>query len=148
MIKVFATGRLTKDPICGKTNGGVEYAAFSIATDRKVGGEKKTDFFDVICWRKTAEFVGKFFKKGKPITLVGELQQNSYKDRDGNPKTKVEIVASEVEFQNGDSKANGSAQPDADQPQADPTQTEQPVNAAAPNGGGGGDDFDPWAGIG
>ena len=106
---VICMGRLTKDPEYRTTGSGVSVANFSIACDRdfsgKNGTEKETDFIDCTAWRKTAEFVTKYFTKGRMIVVSGRLQTSSYTDKDGNKRRKVEIVADNVYF--GDSKKDG-----------------------------------------
>lgn len=142
MNKIFLTGRLTSDPKSGQTGSGVAYTAFRVAVDRKFsdGGEKKADFFDCIAWRKTAEFIAAHFQKGKAITIVGELQTNSFKGQDGQTRTKYEVVALEVEFAMG----NGGGQ--AQQKSAPkPQQQSEPAGVTSGEEGG---DFDPWAEIG
>lgn len=103
--KVIMMGRITKDIELRRTGSGVAVASFSIAVDRDFtpkDGEKETDFFDVVAWRQTAEFVSKYFAKGRMIVIVGQLQTRSWTDKDGNKRKVVEIVADNVYF--GDSK--------------------------------------------
>lgn len=74
---------------------------FRIAIDRtyvKQGKERKADFIDVVCWRHTAEFVCKHFSKGSLVALEGQLQSRNYKDKDGNNRYVVEVVADNVSF--------------------------------------------------
>lgn len=103
--KVFAMGRITRDLELRHTQSGVPVTSFSIACDRDFKsqtGEKETDFFDVVAWRNTAEFVCKHFDKGRMAVVEGKLQTRSYKDKDGNNRRMVEIVADNIYF--GDSK--------------------------------------------
>lgn len=103
---VSIMGRITKDIELRRTGSGVAVASFSIACDRdfssKDGGEKETDFFDVVAWRNTAEFVQKYFAKGRMIIVAGRLQKRSWTDKDGNKRNTVENVADNCYF--GDSK--------------------------------------------
>ena len=85
--KVIMMGRLTRDPELKTTPNGVSVCKFSIAVDRRFqnkGEEKKTDFFNVVAWRQTGEFVSRYFGKGNLILVEGELQTRSYVDKNGN----------------------------------------------------------------
>lgn len=94
------TGRLTSDVELKVTTSGISVCNFSIAVDRayKKGEEKQTDFLNVVCWRTTAEFVSKWFKKGSLIGIEGSIQTRKYQDKDGNNRTAFEIVANNVHF--------------------------------------------------
>ena len=102
---IIAMGRLTRDPELRRTNSGVAVASFTIAVDRDrapEGQEKETDFLDCVAWIGTAEFVEKYFKKGRMIVVSGRLQIRGWTDKDGNKRRIAEIVADNVYF--GDSK--------------------------------------------
>lgn len=90
-------GRLTKDPELRYTQTNTPVASFTIAVDRDFG-EKQTDFISIVAWKKTAEFVDKYFHKGSMIALSGRLQIRSYEDKDGNKRTAAEVVAYSVYF--------------------------------------------------
>lgn len=98
--KAILVGNLTATPELKQTNTGLSVCSFSIAVGRKVakGAEENTDFFSVVAWRTTAEFVAKYFTKGNPILVCGSLQTRSYTDRKGEKRTMTEIVADEVAF--------------------------------------------------
>lgn len=98
--KVILGGRLTSDPELKQSTSGLSVCSFSIAVDRKFskGEEKGCDFINITAWRQTAEFVAKYFKKGNPIIVVGELQTRSYEDKQKNKRTATEVVADEVSF--------------------------------------------------
>ena len=99
---ISLVGRLTADPELRKTQSGISVARFSVAVDRRpVNGESKTDFIPVVAWRETAEFVEKYFRKGSLISIVGELHQESYTDKDGNKRNRFEVVASTIRFCGG-----------------------------------------------
>ena len=104
--KVVIMGRLTRDPEVRKVNNDVSVCSFSVACDRDIvskgSNERETDFFDVTAWRSTADFVGKYFAKGRMIVVVGRLQKRNYTDKDGNKRSVVDIIAENVYF--GDSK--------------------------------------------
>lgn len=97
-------GRLTRDPELRRTGSGVAVASFTIACDRDFGqdGQKETDFIDVVAWRSTAEFVSKYFTKGRMAVVSGRLQIRGWTDKDGNKRKSAEVVAENVYF--GDSK--------------------------------------------
>ena len=99
---IVIMGRLTKDPELRTTQSGVSVTSFTLAVDRdfknKDSGEKSTDFIDVVAWRQTAEFVCKYFSKGRMAVAEGRLQIRDWKDRDGNNRRSAEIVADNVYF--------------------------------------------------
>lgn len=103
--RITMNGRLVADPELRKTQSGVSVTSFRIACDRDFSnkdGEKETDFFDVVAWRNTAEFICKYFTKGRLITVDGRMQTRGWKDRDGNKRTAYEILVDNAYF--GDSK--------------------------------------------
>ena len=98
---VALMGRLVYDPELKTAQNGTNVCSFRIAVDRsfaRQGEERKADFIDVTAWRQTAEFVCKYFQKGSMIAVEGSLQTTSYQDKNGNNRTKVEVVASNVSF--------------------------------------------------
>ena len=101
-------GRLTRDPEMRTTQSGVAVASFTLAVDRdfggKDGGEKQTDFIDCTAWRHTAEFVSKYFTKGRMAVVSGRLQIDNYTDNDGNKRRSAKVIADNIYF--GDSKRN------------------------------------------
>ena len=103
MNNICIIGRLCAQPEIKTTTSGVSVCSVSIAVDRdyKVNGEKATDFIPCIFWRGTAEFVGKYFKKGDMIAVVGSLESRKYKDKDGNNRTVWEVKADKVNFCGG-----------------------------------------------
>ena len=106
--RTLLTGRLTRDPEMRTTQSGKSVASFSLAVERDFkgpDGEKETDFFDIIAWGGTADFVCKFFTKGRMMTVDGRLQSRTWKDKDGNSRKTVEVRADAVYF--ADSKPQG-----------------------------------------
>jgi single-strand DNA-binding protein len=107
---IVLMGRLTRDPELRRTGTGVAVATFSIACDRdfggRDGGEKETDFIDIVAWRSTAEFVSKYFTKGRMAVVSGRLQIRNWNDKEGNKRRSAEVVADNVYF--GDSKRDGA----------------------------------------
>lgn len=99
--RVVLMGRLTKAPELKTTGSGVSVTSFSIAVDRnyvKAGEERKADFFDVVAWRSTAEFVVRYFNKGDMIAVEGQLQTRTYEANDGTTRKVVEVNADNVSF--------------------------------------------------
>lgn len=110
--RVTLMGRLTRDPELRRTQNGTSVCSFSIACGRDfkdAAGEEATDFFDIVAWRTTAEFVCKYFGKGRMIVVDGTLQTRKWQDKNGNNRVSVEVLANSCYF--GDSKPNdGSGQ--------------------------------------
>lgn len=102
-------GRLTRDPELRRTGSGTAVTSFSIACDRdfanKESGERETDFVDIVAWRNTAEFVSKYFSKGRMAIISGRLQIRDWTDKEGNKRRSAEVLADNVYF--GDSKQDG-----------------------------------------
>lgn len=99
--RIVLMGRLVTDPELKTTRLGISVTSFRIAVDRsyaKAGEERQTDFFNIVCWRSTAEFVCKYFRKGSLIALEGQLQSRTYQDKDGTNKYIVEVLADKVSF--------------------------------------------------
>lgn len=108
--KIILMGRLTRDPELRRTQQGTAVASFSLAGDRDYkakGAEKETDFIDIVAWRNTAEFVSKYFSKGRMAVVEGRLQVRSYTDKEGNNRRAAEVVADNIYF--GDSKKDGNS---------------------------------------
>ena len=94
-------GRITQDLELKTTASGIPVTSFSIAVDRnyvKQGEERKTDFINIVCWRKQAEFVCRYFEKGSMIALEGQLQTRTYQAKDGSNRYVTEVVADSVSF--------------------------------------------------
>ena len=115
-------GRLTRDPEYRTTPSNLSVANFAVAVDRDFpgqSGEKETDFIDCVAWRKTAEFVTKYFTKGSLIVVSGRLQIRSWTDKDGNKHRTAEVVADNVYF-GSSKKETSSPAPAAQQSYAQP----------------------------
>ena len=104
--KIVIMGRLVRDPELRKTQSGVSVASFTVAVDRdfKNGDEKVTDYIDCTAWRGQADFIAKYFSKGRMIVVDGALNSRKWTDKDGNNRVSWEIQAQNVYF--GDSKRN------------------------------------------
>lgn len=126
MLNVVAmTGRLVHDPELKTTKQGTSVCSFRIACDRnyaRPGEQRQADFFDVQAWRGTAEFICKYFRKGQMIALEGSLQTSQYQDKNGDNRTRVEVLAKDVSFC-GSSKSGESSEM---LPTAEPTPFDAP----------------------
>ena len=104
--KVLIMGRLARDPELRRTQTGTAVASFTLAVDRdmknKATGERATDWIDVVAWSHTAEFVSRYFTKGRMAVVEGRLQIRDWTDKDGNKRRTAEVVADNIYF--GDSK--------------------------------------------
>ena len=100
--KAILIGRMVADPEMKTTQNGVSVTSFRIAVDRAFAKERTADFFSITCWRQQAEFVCRYFSKGKPIGIEGAIQNREYTDKDGNKRTAPEVVVDRVYF--GESK--------------------------------------------
>ena len=112
--KIVLMGRLVRDPELRRTGGGTAVAALTLAVDRDYksqSGEKETDFIDVVAWRSTAEFVSKYFTKGRMAVVSGRLQIRGWTDKDGSKRRTAEVNADHVYF--GDSKKELQNDPSA-----------------------------------
>lgn len=112
MLNVTAImGRLSRDPEPRQTTTGKNVASFTIACSRgrkDANGKDLVDWIPVVAWEHTAEFVCKYFEKGSLIAIDGRLQSRTYKDRDGNNRTAIEIVANNANFAGSKSTGGGS----------------------------------------
>lgn len=110
MNVVAVIGRLVDDPQIRQTPGGKSVATFRIACNRK---RDEADFFNVVAWERTAEFICQYFGKGAQIGITGRMQSRNYKDKQGNNRTAVEIVAQQVSFCGSKPAADHSPVPPA-----------------------------------
>ena len=99
--RVVLMGRLVADPELKTTNTGISVTSFRIAVDRnyvKQGEQRQADFFDIVAWRSSAEFVCRNFSKGSLIAVDGQLQSRQYQTKDGQNRTAIEVVADSISF--------------------------------------------------
>ena len=107
--KIIIMGRLTIDPELRRTGSGTAVTSFSMACDRDFksqSGDKEADFIEVVAWKNTAEFVSKYFSKGRMAVVEGRLQIRDWTDKDGGKRRSAEVVADNVYF--ADSKRSES----------------------------------------
>ena len=110
--RVILMGRLVADPELKTTNTGISVTSFRIAVDRsyvKQGEQRQADFFEIVAWRGTAEFVCRNFAKGSLIAIDGVLQSRQYQTKDGQNRTAIEVVADNVSF-TGERRDNNNSQ--------------------------------------
>jgi len=110
--KVILIGNMTADPELKQTTSGISVCSFSIAINRRFAkteqGQQSVDFINIVTWRQNAEFVSRYFKKGNPILICGQLQTRKWTDNQGQNRTVTEVVADEVSFV-GSANQNGAA---------------------------------------
>lgn len=137
--RIILMGRLTRDPELRYTQSNTPVASFTLAVDRSFrgrdGGEKQTDFIDIVAWRQTGEFVSKYFTKGKMAIVEGRLQIRDWTDRDGNKRRSAEVVADNVMFgeTKRESEANRSSYGSAPSYGAVPSYGDAPAPFSAPS---------------
>ena len=133
MNKVILIGRLTADPELRQTQSGVSSCKFTVAVNRKFAdkntGERQADFITCVAWRQTAEFVSRYFSKGKMIAVEGELRNNNYQDRNHPDVThyNTEVLVDNVEFTGGKNDSGGG---NNSAPAQQPTYAQQPQQTA------------------
>ena len=99
--KVILSGRITRDIEIKTTPGGTAVTQFSLAVERsfaRQGEERQTDFITCVAWGKTAEFIGRYFGKGRSIAVIGSLRTRTYDDKNGTRHYVTEVNVDEVQF--------------------------------------------------
>jgi single-strand DNA-binding protein len=137
MNKVILMGRLTGDPEGRYTQSNISVARFSLAVNRigrQQEGQPTADFFDIVAWRQTADFVGKYFKKGQQVLVEGYLRNNNWTDQQGQKRYRTEVHVDHAYF--ADSRRDG--QGGGDYPQSGGYQRD---NAGGGYGGGSGGSY-------
>lgn len=110
--KVILIGNLTSDVELKQSTSGASVCSFSIAVNRKMAKNNECDFINVVAWRQQAEFVCKYFKKGNPILVCGQLQTRTWTDNNGQKRYATEVIADEVSFV---ASANNADKPSTNQ---------------------------------
>ncbi len=100
--KAIIMGRLTRDPELRHTGSGTPVCSFTVAVDNGYGENRQADFINCVAWNKTAEFVSKYFTKGRMIIVIGRIATRTWEGQDGKKNYVTEVVANEVSF--GESK--------------------------------------------
>ncbi len=133
--KVILIGNMTADPELKQTTSGTSVCSFSIAVNRRFAkadqGQQSVDFINIVTWRQQAEFVSRYFKKGNPILICGQIQTRTWNDNQGQKRYATDVVADEVSFVASQSATQGVAQP-----QASATYTPDSYSAPAFNSAG------------
>ena len=131
MLNVVAImGRLVADPELRTTPQGTNVCSFRIACDRnfaRQGEQRQADFIDIVAWRSQAEFVSKYFTKGRMAVVEGRLQIRDWTDKEGGKRRSAEVIADNVYF--GDSKPKDGGEEDDI-----PAYTGAPDSFAVPDG--------------
>ena len=106
-------GRLVRDPELRYTQSNTPVTSFTIAVDRDFGktesGDRQTDFIDCVAWRSTAEYINKYFTKGRMVVVSGRLQLREWVDKNENKRRSAEVVVENIYF--GDSRRDGESHP-------------------------------------
>lgn len=138
---VAIMGRLVADPQMRQTTTGKNVVSIRVAVDRSfsTGGQRQADFFDVVVWERSAEFVCKYFQKGSMIAIDGRLQSRQYQDKTGNNRTAIEIVAQNINFCGSKSSGGDNSNYASGQEYSRPSAA--PIEAASSYSAGDNDDF-------
>lgn len=124
--KAILAGNLTRDPELRYTQSGIAVVNFGIAVNRVRSKNEEVDYFDVTAWRELGETVANYKTKGDPILIEGRLQLQQWEDKQtGSPRSKVSVVAEQVQFLSSGS-SNGSSGSSANGSQANGSQPEDP----------------------
>ena len=110
--RVILMGRLTADPELKQTPNGISVVSFSLAVDRNFaskGAERQTDFINCVAWRQTAEFISRYFAKGRLMAVEGSLQVRNYVDKNENKRQAVEVVVDQAYFADSKNAAPSSS---------------------------------------
>ena len=111
--KVILVGNMTTDPELKQTTAGISVCSFSIAVNRRFAkadqGQQNVDFINIVTWRQQAEFVSRYFKKGNPILICGQIQTRTWSDNQGQKRYATEVVADEVSFVGAAQQSNQPA---------------------------------------
>lgn len=124
MNLVILNGRLGQDPDLKYTNSGKAVCRFSLATSEKWGGEEKTSWHKVVCWGKTAELANEYLTKGSRVGLQGRIDYSDWESKDGEKRSKTEIIADRLEFMGGGKASESASEPrqSDDKPKGKPSQ--------------------------
>ena len=112
--KVILAGNLTRDPELRFTGNGIPVCDFGLAVNRVRSKNEEVDFFDVTAWRELGETIANYKKKGDPILIEGKLQYRTWEAQDGGKRSKVDVVADNVQFLGRGDRAEGGGAPPGD----------------------------------
>ena len=128
--KQIVMGRLTQHPELKTTQSGISVCRFTIASDddvKRSDGTRDTDFVECVAWRGTAEFVSKFFEKGRMILVVGRPKTKRYEDKNGVTHKTVELRVDDVYFADSKPAANSEQKPPFADTSSDPGDPDEPT---------------------
>lgn len=146
MNKCVFMGRFVRDPDMRQSAKGDAICNFTLAVDRDfkdANGERQADFIDFVAFRRTAEFIGKYFTKGRMAVVAGHLQIDSYTDKEGIKRKSAKVVTEEIRF--ADSRRDDAAKGPASDVVETPSVDAMPSAGAGSNFGAGFADFDDGA---
>ena len=128
--KAILMGRICNDLEVKTTPSGAAVLSFRLAVDRSYqakGEERKSDFFNIVAWRNNADFISRFFSKGKMILVEGELQTRQYTDKNGSTQTVVELIVESARFtgEKSNNQGSGNVPPPPEPPQHNGKTTSQ-----------------------
>ena len=106
--RVILAGNLTRDPELRFTNDGIPVCSFGLAVNRRRSRSEEVDFFDISAWRELGETIANYKKKGDPILVEGRLQYRTWEAQDGSKRSKVDVVADNVQFLSGPRDGDGA----------------------------------------
>jgi len=116
MNKIILIGNLGRDPEMSYTQNGTAVTKFSLAVTRRYGksasGERETDWFNIVAWNQLAETCNNYLKKGQKVYVEGRLEQRKYTDKEGAPRTAIDVIINEMEMLTPKNQQPGSAGPD------------------------------------
>lgn len=109
--RVILMGRLTADPELRKTASDLSVTSFTLAVDRNYGkgADRQTDFINCVAWRQTAEFISRYFSKGRLMAVEGSLQVRNYVDKNENKRQAVEVLVDQAFFADSKNSAPSSS---------------------------------------
>jgi single-strand DNA-binding protein len=107
--RVVLAGNLTRDPELRFTNDGIPVCSFGLAVNRVRSRSEEVDFFDISAWRELGETIANYKKKGDPILLEGRLQYRTWEAQDGSKRSKVDVVADNIQFLSGRADSDDGA---------------------------------------
>lgn len=138
MNHITIMGRLTADPEVKSTQSGISVVSINVAVERdyadKETKKRETDFIHVTAWRNTADFIGKYFSKGRMILVEGSLQQRNFEDKQGNKRTSYEVLAEKVHFTGESKKPDSVDSPNPSAAKQAPSKASVPQQKAPQTG--------------
>lgn len=131
--RVILMGRLTADPELKKTASDISVTSFTLAVDRNYGkgADRQTDFINCVAWRQTAEFISRYFSKGRLMAVEGSIQVRNYVDKNDNKRQAVEVLIDQAYFADSKNSAPHAGVPDDFGPPPPPSRSYASAPAAS-----------------